>query len=222
MLGIGALAACVSAAALAQATGQASGSEVYTCIDRNGRRITSDRFIPECGDREQRVLDASGAERRRIGPALSEHERSAQEAERRKRAQVKAQELADRRAERVLITRYPDEAAHRAERQSALSQVDDAIAMARGRISQLQADRKKLDQELEFYNGALAKAPVRLQRAFSDNDQAVEEQERFILARQQEKKRINERFDEELAELRVLWAQQQAAQEALSPTSAKP
>jgi len=77
MLGIGALAACVSAAALAQATGQASGSEVYTCIDRNGRRITSDRFIPECGDREQRVLDASGAERRRIGPALSEHERSA-------------------------------------------------------------------------------------------------------------------------------------------------
>jgi len=63
---------------------------------------------------------------------------------------------------------------------------------------------------------------VRLQRAFSDNDQAVEEQERFILARQQEKKRINERFDEELAKLRVLWAQQQAAQEALSPTSAKP
>jgi hypothetical protein len=222
VLGVGALAACVSAAALAQASGQASGPEVYTCIDKNGRRITSDRFIQECSDREQRVLDASGAERRRIGPALSEHERSAQEAERRKRAQAQAQELADRRAERVLITRYPDEAAHQEERRGALSQVDDAIAMAKGRISQLQADRKKLDQELEFYNGALAKAPVRLQHAFADNDEAIGEQERFILAKQQEKRRVNAHFDAELAKLRVLWAQQRAAQEALSPAPIKP
>jgi len=204
------------------ALAQTSGPEVYTCIDRNGRRITSDRFIPECSDREQRVLDASGAERRRIGPVLTEHERSAQEAERRQRAQAKAQEQADRRAERVLLTRYPDEAAHQAERKEALRQVDDVIAIAKGRIAELHADRKKLDEELEFYNGALYKAPVRLQRAFADNDEAVDEQERFILTKQQEKRRINERFDAELAKLRVLWAQQRAAQETLSPASKKP
>lgn len=221
-LGAGVLAACTGAAALAQAAGQPSGSEVYTCIDKNGRRITSDRFIPECSDREQRVLDASGAERRRIGPVLTEHERSVQEAERRKRAQAKAQEQADRRAERVLLTRYPDEAAHQAERQHALGQVDDVVAVAKRRIAELHADRKKLDEELEFYNGALYKAPVRLQRAFADNDQAVDEQERFILAKQEEKRRINERFDAELAKLRVLWAQQRAAQDALTPPPSKP
>lgn len=220
VLGAGAFAACISVAAPAQ--GQTAGSEVYTCTDRNGRKITSDRFIAECSDREQRVLDASGAERRRVGPVLTEHERSAEEAERRKRAQAKAQALADRRAERALLTRYPDEAAHQTERKGALSQVDDVIAVAKGRIAELHASRKKLNEELEFYNGALYKAPVRLQRAFADNEQTMEEQERFILAKQEEKKRINERFDEELAKLRVLWAQQRAAQEALSPASAKP
>lgn len=221
-LGVAAFAACTGVFVQAQAAGQGGGGEVYTCIDKSGRRITSDRFIPECSDREQRVLDASGAERRRIGPVLSDHERNAQEAERRKRAQAKAQEIADRRADRVLITRYPDEAAHQVEREEALRQVDDVITVAKGRIAELKQDRKKLDEELEFYNGALYKAPVRLQRAFSDNDQAVSEQERFIVSRQEEKQRINQRFDVELGKLRVLWAQQRAAQEALSPAPTKP
>lgn len=215
------LAAAVATSALAQAGGGA-GLEVYTCIDRNGRKLTSDRFIAECSDREQRVLDASGAERRRIGPVLTEHERAAQEAERRQRAQARAQEIAERRAERVLITRYPDEASHRAQRELTLSQVDEVIEVAQGRIDELRTERKRLDEELEFYNGALYQAPVKLQRQFADNEQAGAEQRRFIVSKQEEKKRINERFDEELAKLRLLWAQQRAAQKALSPKAEKP
>ena len=210
------LATSLSASALAQAAAGGSG-EVYTCIDKNGKRITSDRIIPECSDREQRVLDSTGAERRRIGPSLTEHERSAQEAQRRQKAQEKARLIAERRAERVLITRYPDQAAHQAEREQSLDQVDQVIAVARKRITELRTDRKALEEELQFYNGALYKAPVKLQRQFADNDQAIEEQERFIAAQRQEKQRINERFDAELAKLRVLWAQQRAAQETLRP-----
>ena len=60
--------------------------EVYTCIDKTGRRITADRPIADCVDREQRILDHTGAERRRIGPTLTEHERAALEVQRRKEA----------------------------------------------------------------------------------------------------------------------------------------
>ena len=35
-------------------------SSIYTCIDAQGRRITSDRPIPQCLDREQRELSRSG------------------------------------------------------------------------------------------------------------------------------------------------------------------
>ena len=56
--------------------------EVYTCIDKTGRRITADRPIADCVDREQRILDHTGAERRRIGPTLTEHEHAARRARR--------------------------------------------------------------------------------------------------------------------------------------------
>ena len=70
--------------AWAQAPSPSGG--IYTCVDRNGRRLTADRPIAECLDREQRELGPSGIVRRQIGPSLTEHERAAQEAQRRKEA----------------------------------------------------------------------------------------------------------------------------------------
>lgn len=215
VIGWAVLAALGSCAALAQPS--ATTGEVYTCIDKNGKRLTADRPIPECSDREQRVLDATGAERRRIGPTLTEHERAALEAQRRKEAQERARVAAERRAERVLMARYPDEATHQTERDDALAQVDEVIAVAQRRIADLRAGRKPLNQELEFYRGDIAKAPVKLQRQFAENEQAIADQERFIATQNKEKQRINERFDTELAKLRQLWAQQRASQEKWAP-----
>ena len=61
--------------ARAQAPGTSGG--IYTCVDRNGRRLTADRPIAECLDREQRELGPSGIVRRQIGPSLTEQERAA-------------------------------------------------------------------------------------------------------------------------------------------------
>src|SRR5574337_1145052 len=110
--------ALLAMAAPAWAQQGKSTQEVYTCTDRHGRRITADRPIAECVDREQRILDHTGTERRRIGPTLTEHERAAQEVQRRQEAQERARIVEERRRERVLLARYPDEAAHQAEREA--------------------------------------------------------------------------------------------------------
>lgn len=199
---------CVAPAGAQQ---RAEKGEVYTCVDKNGRRITSDRPIAACLDREQRVLDDMGTERRRIGPSLTEHERAAQEAKRRQEEQERARVADERRRQRVLLARYPNEAAHYEERQASLTQVDEVIAVAQRRIAELRSDRTKLKAELEFYKGDLAKAPPTLQRQFAENDENTAEQQRFITKQQQEKQRISQRFDAELAELRTLWAQQREA-----------
>ena len=213
MGGLLACAAGLALGALAPAWAQQgkAAQEVYTCIDRQGRRITSDRPIAECVDREQRVLDHTGTERRRIGPTLTEHERAAQEAQRRKEAEERARFLEERRRERVLLARYPDEAAHQAEREAAIDQVEEVIVVAHKRIQALKADRRRIDVELEFYRGDPAKAPVKLQRQIAENDQALAEQQRFLVAQDLEKRRIHQRFDAELAQLRQLWAAQRAA-----------
>ncbi|MBS0293768.1 MAG: DUF4124 domain-containing protein [Proteobacteria bacterium] len=196
--------------------------EVYTCTDRQGRRITSDRPIADCVDREQRVLDHTGTERRRIGPTLTEHERAAQEVQRRKEADERARVAEERRRERVLMARYPDEAAHQAEREAAIDQVEEVIVVAHKRIQALKAERKRLDTELEFYRGDLKKAPVKLQRQVAENEADQAEQQRFLAAQDLEKRRIHQRFDAELAQLRQLWAAQRASssQWGTSPAAA--
>ena len=205
--------ACVALAAAAQAWAQQARppQEVYTCIDKHGRRITSDRPIADCVDREQRVLDHTGTERRRIGPSLTEHERAAQEVQRRKQAEESARIAEERRRERALTARYPDEATHQAERNAALDQVEEVVVVAHKRVQSLKAERRRLDVELEFYRGDPAKAPAKLQRQIAENDQALAEQQRFLVAQDLEKRRIHQRFDAELAQLRQLWAAQRAA-----------
>ena len=67
-------------------------------------------------------------------------------------------------------------------------------------------DRKRIDDELEFYKRDPTKAPDSLRRKIEDNARSVAVQNRFIGEQEDEKKRVNARFDEEQARLKPLWA----------------
>ena len=200
---LGLLLAALGSAACAQAV--VPGSGIYSCVDKNGRRLTSDRPIPECIDREQRELGPTGTVRRVIGPTLTEHEREALEVQRRKDLEERNRIAEERRRERVLLARYPDKAAHDAERATAIAHVDEVTATAKKRIAELQERRKKIDEEMEFYRKDPAKAPARVRRAIEDNEQAQQEQRRAIAGQLEEQARINDRFDAEAAHLKTLW-----------------
>ena len=201
----GGLVLLLAGAEFAAAQPQGASGSIYTCVDRNGRRLTADRPIPECLDREQRELSPSGTTRRQIGPSLTEIERAAQEAQRRKDEEERARVVEERRRERVLVARYPDKAAHDVERAAAIQVVDDVTATAEKRIVELRAERKKLDVEMEFYKKDPNKAPMTLRRKIGEVDESVAEQQRFIAGQEQEKRRVHARFDAELAQLRKLW-----------------
>ena len=203
--------------AWAQAPGTSGG--IYTCVDRNGRRLTADRPIAECLDREQRELGPSGIVRRQIGPSLSEQERAAQEAQRRKEAEARARELEERRRERVLTARYPDKATHDVERAAAIQMVDDVTATAEKRLVELAQQRKAFDVEMEFYKKDPNKAPMTLRRKIAENEESIAEQQRFIAGQDQEKRRVHQRFDVELAQLRKLWDAQRMPLSGATPAS---
>ena len=207
-------------AELASAQSQGATGGIYTCVDRNGRRLTADRPIPECLDREQRELSPSGITRRQIGPSLTEHERTAQEAQRRKEAEERARVVEERRRERVLVARYPDKAAHDVERAAAIQMVDDVTATAEKRTLELKAERKKLDVEMEFYKKDPNKAPMTLRRKIAEIDDSLAEQQRFIAGQDQEKRRVHARFDTELSQLRKLWDAQRVPPSAASAVAA--
>lgn len=179
---------------------------IYVCVDAQGRRITSDRPILECLDREQRVLSPSGSERRRIPPSLSENEQALLEQQQRKEAEERNRVLEERRKERALVVRYPHKAAHDQERAQAIAQADEVGVLIEKRLLELHTQRKALDLEMEFYPKNPASAPAALRRRLVENQEALDDQERALAAQNAEKFRIHARFDAELELLQRLWA----------------
>ena len=66
--GVGVLGAAWAASAQAQG--------IYSCIDAKGRRITSDRPIVECLDREQELRGKTGTVREVLPPSYTREERA--------------------------------------------------------------------------------------------------------------------------------------------------
>lgn len=179
---------------------------IYSCTDARGRTITADRPIPDCIDREQRELNPSGTTRRKVEPTYTAREQAERE-DRERLAQLQAARLVEeRRRERALLVRYPTPAAHDRERAEALVQVDVVIQAAKKRLGELAEDRKRIEDELEFYKKDPSKAPDAVRRKLDDNAKSVAVQNRFIGEQEEEKKRLNARFDEEQARLKPLWA----------------
>ena len=187
------------------ATAQASTANIYTCVDSNGRRITSDRPIVECLDREQRQLSSTGLVRRVLPPSYTAEERAQMEAVRKKEEEQRARVAEEKRRDRALMTRYPNLAAHNKERNEALKQVDEMIQALNKHQLALEQDRKKIDTEMEFYQSDPSKAPKWLRGKLEDNKDQFVAQKRLLEERALEKQRINARFDEELNKLRQLW-----------------
>jgi hypothetical protein len=202
----------------------ASAQSIYTCVDASGRKITSDRPIATCADRDQKELNPSGTVKRVVKPTMTVEEQRAQEARLKAQAEEQARQLEEKRKNRALLARYPNKDAHDRERGLALTQVDEVTKAATKRLTELAEQRKKTDTEMEFYKSNPAKAPAFLKRQYEENDKAVAVQKRFIGQQEDEKKRVNARFDEELTRLRGLWAiaSPSAAQAPASPANTKP
>jgi len=200
-LGLGA-----SAVQAQPAQQQANPAGIFSCVDGSGRTITSDRPIPDCLDREQRELNSSGTVRRRVEPNYTAKEQAERD-ERARQAQIAAsRQIEERRRERALLMRYPNDATHERDRAEAIGQIDAVIQSARKRQGELGEERKKLDAELEFYRNDVNKAPPSLRRQVEESSQSLAVQNRFIGEQEDEKKRVNARFDDERVRLKQLWA----------------
>jgi hypothetical protein len=179
---------------------------IYTCVDAKGRKLTADRPIPECTDREQKVLNPSGTVKAKVGPSLTAAERAELEQKERREIEERTRVADEKRRDRALLTRYANKVVHDQERAQALAQIDAVIQAAKTRLDELIKQRVVIDQEMEFYKKDPATTPAYLRRQHEENTQSQSVQRRFIGEQDGEVKRVNARFDDELVRLRQLWA----------------
>lgn len=185
--------------------GSAAAQGIYTCVDAKGRKITADRPIVDCIDREQQELSRYGTVIRKVTPTMTAKERAAQE-EKDKLVAVENARLQDeKRRERALLLRYPNRKAHDRERGIALTVVDDIIASSQKRTQALVQERVAIDAEMEFYVKDPSKAPFALKNRLESNVSSQQAQQQFVLEQAAEKDRLSRRFDDELVRLKPLW-----------------
>ena len=202
-VGMGLVLAGVGWASWAQDAPVISG--VYTCIDAKGRKLTADRPIPECTDREQKVLNPSGTVKAKVGPSLTAQEKAELEQKERREAEERNRTADEKRRDRALLTRFPNRAVHDQERIEAMAQIKVVIQAAKNRLDELIKQRVGIDDEMEFYKKDPSNAPAYVRRQLDENMQSQAVQRRFIQEQEAEIRRVNVRFDDELVRLRQLW-----------------
>lgn len=199
----------VASAQAGQDTVPAGG--IYVCVDRSGRRITADRPIPECLDREQRELTSTGITRRVVPPSLTAEERANEEAKAKQEAVQRVRLAEEKRRDLALLSRYSNARQHEQERQQQLAIVKNTQAAIQKRSQELIKQRDDLQVEMEFYKTDPKKAPAWLQHRINYNAEQIEAQKRLLDNQSEESQRINARFDEELVRLKQIWAAHNAA-----------
>lgn len=178
-------------------------SMIYTCVV-NGKKLTSDRLIPECTNLEQRRLNPDGSLNSIVQPMLTEDERTAVEAKEREASAERVQRNDAVRRDRNLTARFPDDAAHQKAREKALDAIRTSVRTSESRVALLLTERKKLLDEAEFYVPP-AKLPPKLKLDLDANDAALAGQKALVVNQQAEVVRISSLYDAELARLKKLW-----------------
>jgi len=194
-----------------------SADQVFTCVTANGRKLTSDRLIGECMDREQRVLARDGTLVRIVPPTLTADERAEKDARERKANLEKEAKAEAVRRDRNLMQRYPNEQSHQWAREAALADVRAATQLSEQRQQELSAERKPLLDEAEFYKGKAL--PAKLRQQLDANEAAAFAQRDAQNNQKAELDRVNKLFDTELARLKRLWAG--AAPGSIGPATAE-
>jgi hypothetical protein len=189
-------------AALAQTP--SAPARIYSCTLPDGRKLTSDRPIPECLSREQRLLRRDGSTQSVMPPAMSPEERAAAELAAREEAAARAAQRDNARHDRNLLARYPRKERHDVARRAALDDIVKATLASEARLQELAKERKVLDDEAEFYKARML--PAKLKQSIDNNQATVEAQKLFINQQSEEKARVNRRFDVELERLKKLWS----------------
>jgi hypothetical protein len=195
------LAAAGALVALALAAAPASAT-MYVCTTPAGKTITSDRPPPECANVPVRELRPDGSVRRVIEPPPTAEQRKARADQAQREQQESDAKRAQARQDIALLETYASEKDIEAARRAALASRQAMIDRSKKRLETFAAERKKLDEEKEFYVNR--KLPDKLEHAIEANRSLVDAESRLIAEMQADLARINKRFDAEAERYREL------------------
>jgi hypothetical protein len=181
-------------AALALSTA-ARADYFYTCKDKAGHPFSGNLPPPECKDVDIREQNPDGTLHRLIPAPLTREQRRQRDLEAEEQMKKEEADRAQARRDRALLETYGSADEIEAARQRGIAGQQMLIDRADQRIAQYQKERKRLDDEAEFYKNR--EMPTKLKEAFDANQVLMQQQQETRTKSLNQVKAINERFDAE-------------------------
>jgi hypothetical protein len=177
-------------------------SQLYVCTTPGGRTLTGDLPPAECQSVPIRELNHDGSVRRVIEPPLTPEQKKRREQEEKDRHAREMQAQEQLRKDRALLETYGSEDEIESSRDRTLASRQALIERANQQLKEFKLDRKRLEDEAEFY--VKRQIPDKLKRALEDNAALQAQQLKTIDDIRADMQRINERYDGELQRFRQL------------------
>ena len=190
---LGSLLACMGTAHAA-APSDISG-RFYCCTDTNGKYICGDTLPMVCYGRAYRELGPDGRTIRIVAAPLTPEQRAQRAAEEEQRRVEEVQRKEQLRQDQILLDTYVSTDEIEVLRKRALNDVRQTIRYAEARIGEIKAQRKKFENEAEFYKNR--EVPEEIQKGLSDTEFEIKAQESIIEAKSKEIDAVQSKFDED-------------------------
>lgn len=199
---------------------QLAHAQFYSCTDTHGRKLTSDRPIAECANKNQRQVLRSGAVKI-VAPQESRAEQYLREQELKQERRQQEQLAQIKQAQRQLALRFPNEAAYQKHCQFVLAGVEKRWEHVLTEFNALQAEREALRNQT-MGNRKTGQTPktesTKRAIAIEQRLMQIDGQVQKALA---ERNATNQQLEEQLIQLKSLWSQSQQAMPETTSQSRK-
>ena len=176
-------------------TSALAAGNFFCCNDASGKQVCGDILPQACYGRAYRELGSNGQTIRTVDAPLTAEQRSQREAEEEKRKREEEKRKEQQRKDQALLNTYGNEQDIELMRKRAEGDVLKAIANAEKKIVEIRQQRKKFENEAEFYKKKTL--PHEVQKGLADADSDINSQEVFIAEKKKELEVISAKYDED-------------------------
>ena len=176
-------------------TSALAAGNFFCCNDASGKQVCGDILPQACYGRAYRELGSNGQTIRTVDAPLTAEQRSQREAEEEKRKREEEKRKEQQRKDQALLNTYGNEQDIELMRKRAEGDVLKAIANAEKKIVEIRQQRKKFENEAEFYKKKTL--PHEVKKGLADADSDINSQEEFIAEKKKELEVIRAKYDED-------------------------
>ncbi len=186
------LAVSVSACLLAT---PAQAVKTLCCTNTQGRNVCGDTLPLECYGRAYRIINEQGMTLRQVEAPLTAEQRAQRDIELARKKKEAGEAFEERRRDDALLAAYANEKDIDTVRDRALEATRTNLKEIQVKLDEAQKQKKKLDDELEFYKKK--GPPESLKQQIKANETDVQSIQASLDAKKLEMEKITARFDAE-------------------------